>query len=60
MTPQTAPAYVEPQLDEKVWNAWLKKGHLLDQADERRNKLIAGVFLVLLVTAGLFTWFVPR
>lgn len=59
MTPQAA-AYIEPTVDEAVWNAWLKKGHAMDQSDARRYKRVGGVFLALLLIAGAVSWFVPR
>jgi hypothetical protein len=57
MTPQPVP-YVEPIVDEKIWNAWLTKGRLREQADDRRNKRLAAVFLILLLVAGAVTWLV--
>jgi hypothetical protein len=61
MTPAVVPPAVlaaietQPPLDEKVWNAWLLKGRLQDEAEDRKYKKLIGVGLVLLV-AG-YAWF---
>jgi len=61
MTPAVVPPVVlvaieiQPPLDEKVWNAWHRKGRLQDEAEDRKYKKLIGVGLVLLV-AG-YAWF---
>ena len=37
----------DPQLDEAVWNAWVKKNEAKDQTRFARRKKIVGILLVL-------------
>jgi len=41
-------------LDEKVWEAWLAKSRLREQATARKMKIAGGIFLILLVFAFAF------
>jgi hypothetical protein len=45
----------DPQLDEAVWNAWVKKNEIKDKIQFARRKKILGVVLVLGVVV-LLVW----
>ena len=45
----------DPQLDEAVWNAWVKKNEIKDKIRYARRKKVLGILLVLGVVV-LLTW----
>jgi hypothetical protein len=49
----------DPQLDEKVWQAWVRKNEIRDRVRlARRKKLLA--FVLLLGVAAIVLWRVAR
>jgi hypothetical protein len=46
----------ESVVNEEIWNAWLAKGRLRDQAGARRLRVLAGVMLAIL-SVGMAVYF---
>jgi len=46
----------ESVVSEQIWNAWVEKGKLRDQAGARRGKLLGGVTLAIL-SVGMAIYF---
>ena len=42
----------QPVIDERIWNAWVLKGKLREQAADRTARVLAGAALVLLATGS--------
>jgi hypothetical protein len=57
MTRKRNPLTADPQLDEAVWSAWVKKNETMDEIRFARRKKILGIILVVGVVALLFWTF---
>jgi hypothetical protein len=38
----------QPEIDEKVWNAWIQKGRRRDEVTARHMKVLGGIIFVVL------------
>ena len=50
----------KPLLDEEIWQAWIQKCKLREQATARRSKKLAGLALALLAFGAVFYLLVIR
>jgi hypothetical protein len=49
------------ELDEQLWQKWVEKGKLGDQARKRLCRIISGVVGgTLLIAVGILKWMLPR
>ncbi len=46
----------DPQLDERIWQAWVQKNDALDKRRSARRFKIIGVLAVLLAVSALLSW----
>jgi hypothetical protein len=56
ITADERPVVQEPVVNEDIWQAWVKKGQLHEQADARKFKLVAGIGVVLLLLGSAYYW----
>ena len=49
------------ELDEQLWQKWVQKGKLREQARKRRWRIISGVVGgTLFIAIGILKWMLPR